>query len=43
VVPDVDPLAALVDVQRIAVARATAQGLDPDRPRNLTRSIVLDN
>jgi fructoselysine-6-P-deglycase FrlB-like protein len=43
VVPDVDPLAALVDVQRIAVARATAQGLDPDRPRNLTRSIVLDH
>jgi fructoselysine-6-P-deglycase FrlB-like protein len=43
VVPGVDPLAALVDVQRIAVARATAQGLDPDRPRNLTRSIVLDH
>jgi glucosamine 6-phosphate synthetase-like amidotransferase/phosphosugar isomerase protein len=43
VVPDVDPLAALVDLQRIAVARALARGLDPDHPRHLTRSIVLDH
>jgi CRISPR-associated protein Cas5a/b/c len=43
VIPEGDPLAALVAVQRIAVERAKSQGLDPDRPRNLTRSIVLDH
>jgi fructoselysine-6-P-deglycase FrlB-like protein len=37
-----DPLAALVQCQRAAVALAEARGLDPDRPRNLTRSVVLD-
>ncbi|MBL1098654.1 SIS domain-containing protein [Streptomyces coffeae] len=36
-----DPLAELVVVQRLAVAIATARGLDPDRPRNLTRSVIL--
>jgi fructoselysine-6-P-deglycase FrlB-like protein len=36
-----DPVAALVHVQRLAVALATSRGLDPDVPRNLTRSIVL--
>lgn len=36
-----DPLAELVRVQRLAVALAEARGLDPDRPRNLTRSVVL--
>ncbi|MGI9005223.1 MAG: SIS domain-containing protein [Streptosporangiaceae bacterium] len=36
------PLAELVRVHRVAVARATAAGLDPDRPRNLTRSVILD-
>ncbi|WP_055589616.1 SIS domain-containing protein [Peterkaempfera griseoplana] len=36
-----DPLADLVRVQRLAVARAAARGLDPDRPRHLTRSVVL--
>ncbi|NEC69128.1 sugar isomerase [Streptomyces sp. SID9727] len=36
-----DPLADLVRVQRLAVARATARGLDPDAPRHLTRSVVL--
>jgi fructoselysine-6-P-deglycase FrlB-like protein len=35
------PLAELVLVQRTAVARAKARSLDPDRPRNLTRSVVL--
>lgn len=35
------PLAALVMAQRAAVALALARGLDPDRPRNLTRSVVL--
>ena len=35
------PLAELVLVQRAAVARAKARSLDPDHPRNLTRSVVL--
>ncbi|WP_175410502.1 SIS domain-containing protein [Streptomyces sp. TRM64462] len=37
----VDPLAGLVRAQRLAVALAERRGLDPDRPRHLTRSIVL--
>ena len=37
----VDPMAELVAVQRAAVALANARGLDPDRPRHLTRSVVL--
>ncbi|GAA3089862.1 SIS domain-containing protein [Streptomyces roseofulvus] len=36
-----DPLAELVLAQRLAVAVAESRGLDPDRPRNLTRSVVL--
>ncbi|WP_199521378.1 SIS domain-containing protein [Jiangella anatolica] len=36
-----DPLAQLVVAQRLAVALAEARGLDPDRPRHLTRSVVL--
>lgn len=36
-----DPLAVLVRIQRMAVALALHRGLDPDAPRNLTRSIVL--
>jgi fructoselysine-6-P-deglycase FrlB-like protein len=38
---DLDPLADLVRAQRLAVLLAETQGLDPDRPRNLTRSVVL--
>ncbi|MQY07878.1 SIS domain-containing protein [Actinomadura macrotermitis] len=38
---ELDPLAELVRVQRLAVAVAAARGLDPDRPRHLTRSVVL--
>ncbi|GGQ29881.1 hypothetical protein GCM10010233_54080 [Streptomyces pseudogriseolus] len=37
-----DPLADLIRAQRLAVACAEARGHDPDRPRNLTRSVVLD-
>ncbi len=37
----VDPLAELVRVQLLAVALARARGLDPDRPRNLARSVIL--
>ncbi|HKT01265.1 MAG TPA: sugar isomerase [Rugosimonospora sp.] len=36
-----DPLAGLVLAQRFAVALAAHRGLDPDRPRLLTRSVVL--
>jgi fructoselysine-6-P-deglycase FrlB-like protein len=35
------PLAELVRVHQTAVAIALAAGLDPDRPRNLTRSVIL--
>ncbi|GAA3269844.1 sugar isomerase [Dactylosporangium vinaceum] len=38
---DRDPLAQLVLAQRFAVALAAHRGLDPDRPRLLTRSVVL--
>jgi fructoselysine-6-P-deglycase FrlB-like protein len=40
--PRGDPLAELVRAQRFAVNLARARGLDPDRPRNLTRSVVLE-
>jgi fructoselysine-6-P-deglycase FrlB-like protein len=36
-----DPLAELVRVQRLAAAMGRARGFDPDRPRNLTRSVIL--
>jgi fructoselysine-6-P-deglycase FrlB-like protein len=36
-----DPMAELVCIHRTAVALAEARGLDPDRPRHLTRSVVL--
>lgn len=39
--PQLDPMAALVVAQRAAVALALARGLDPDQPRNLTRSVIL--
>jgi fructoselysine-6-P-deglycase FrlB-like protein len=38
---DLDPLAQLVAAQRLAVALARAKGLDPDHPRNLSRSVIL--
>ncbi|WTW96647.1 sugar isomerase [Streptomycetaceae bacterium NBC_01309] len=37
-----DPMAELVRVQRLAAAVAYARGLDPDHPRHLTRSVVLE-
>ncbi len=36
-----DPMAELVRVHMLAAAVARARGLDPDRPRNLTRSVIL--
>lgn len=41
VTSDLDPLAQLVLAQRTAVGLATARGLDPDRPRHLTRAVEL--
>ncbi|MFC9843362.1 SIS domain-containing protein [Streptomyces sp. NPDC060223] len=38
---ELDPLAELVRVQRLAVAVAASRGLNPDRPRHLTRSVIL--
>ena len=39
--PRGDPLAELVAIHRAAVALAEARGMNPDRPHNLTRSVVL--
>jgi fructoselysine-6-P-deglycase FrlB-like protein len=36
-----DPMAHLVVAQRLAVELARRRGVDPDRPRNLTRSVIL--
>ncbi|MDQ8704733.1 sugar isomerase [Streptomyces sp. LHD-70] len=36
-----DPLADLIRAQRLAVALAESKGYDPDRPRHLTRSVIL--
>jgi fructoselysine-6-P-deglycase FrlB-like protein len=36
-----DPVADLIRVQRLAVAIAESKGLNPDEPRNLTRSVIL--
>ena len=38
---DLDPMADLIKVQRLAVALAEAKGLNPDQPRHLTRSVQL--
>jgi len=38
---DLDPLAQLVLAHRLATAVAERKGLDPDRPRHLTRSVIL--
>jgi fructoselysine-6-P-deglycase FrlB-like protein len=38
---DLDPVASLIMAQRLALALATARGLDPDSPRHLTRSVIL--
>lgn len=36
-----DPLADLVRAHRVALERSLAAGLNPDLPRNLTRSVIL--
>jgi fructoselysine-6-P-deglycase FrlB-like protein len=40
-VAELEPMAELVLIHRVAVALAQARGLDPDHPRHLTRSVVL--
>jgi len=37
-----DPMAELVKAQKLAVALAVGRGRNPDEPRHLTRSVVLD-
>jgi fructoselysine-6-P-deglycase FrlB-like protein len=39
--PDADPLAGLIGAQRLAAALAARKGIDPDRPRALSRSVIL--
>jgi fructoselysine-6-P-deglycase FrlB-like protein len=39
----IDAMADLLRVHRLCWVRARAAGLDPDQPRNLTRSIILDH
>ncbi|MFJ4651231.1 SIS domain-containing protein [Nocardia sp. NPDC088792] len=39
---DIDPMAELVRVHRLCMLRAADLGLDPDHPRSLSRSVVLD-
>jgi fructoselysine-6-P-deglycase FrlB-like protein len=39
----VDAMADLIRAQRVALARARRAGLDPDQPRNLTRSVILES
>ncbi len=41
-VTGLDPAADLIRAQRLAVALAERKGLNPDEPRNLTRSIILN-
>lgn len=38
----IDPMADLVRLHAVALERSLRRGLDPDRPRNLTRSVILD-
>ncbi len=42
VTSELDPQAFLIVAQRLAVAWAEKKGLNPDTPRHLTRSIILD-
>lgn len=39
----IDPMAELIRVQRLCILRAVDRDLDPDKPRNLARSVILDS
>jgi fructoselysine-6-P-deglycase FrlB-like protein len=41
VVSDLDPLAELIRIQRLAIELAASRGVDPDHPRHLSRSVIL--
>jgi glucosamine 6-phosphate synthetase-like amidotransferase/phosphosugar isomerase protein len=38
---ELDPMAELVRIHRVAASLAVAKGLDPDHPRHLTRAVEL--
>jgi fructoselysine-6-P-deglycase FrlB-like protein len=38
----IDPLAELVRVHRLCLLKSRQQGIDPDHPRHLSRSVILD-
>lgn len=40
---DIDAMADLLRVQRLCMLRAADRGIDPDQPRNLARSVILDS
>jgi fructoselysine-6-P-deglycase FrlB-like protein len=40
---DIDPMAELVRVHQLCLLRAADLGVDPASPRNLTRSVILDD
>ena len=39
---DLDPMAHLIKAQRVAIALGKKRGLNPDEPRGLTRSVILN-
>ncbi len=39
----IDPMADLARLHRVALDRSLAAGLNPDEPRNLTRSVILED
>ena len=41
VAADLDPMAELIRAQLLAVALAEQRGVNPDKPRHLTRSVIL--
>ena len=41
--PECDPLASLVEVQRLGLRLGVQKGIDPDRPRHLSRSVILSS
>lgn len=42
VIPNADPMAELIKIQRLAVQVGLDKGLNPDEPRNLSRSVILE-
>lgn len=40
---DLHPLAELAQIHKVTLDRARARGMNPDTPRNLTRSVILEH